>query len=140
MSRELVNLKPAAGGVWHLYCVRDAEVFSLLPRGTKQATHPSWGANEVHNVTLGIFRAGRQVAGAVRGSLAACKSVTMALFNLFNCVVVKFSEVNRGVLPRFVLYSGDSKRARPLGRELVNRHVHGFRDEVHFSAKNEKGR
>ena len=111
--RELVNFPPAFGGLWHLFCNRAIARRAI----TKQVTQPLFLEIPVHNVTLGSYLPPQPLFRGEKREGRGSRAVMMALFNLCYCVVVKFSEVNRGVLPEFALYSGDSKRSCPLRRE-----------------------
>ena len=111
--RELVNFPPAFGGLWHLFCNRAIARRAI----TKQVTQPLFLEIPVHNVTFGVFwglEGGRKHLSAGREPLQGGE---FGLFNSFYYVVVKFSEVNRGVLPEFALYSGNNKRPCPPKRE-----------------------
>ncbi len=91
-----VNFKPLMGGIWHLFCKPRRVTFfnSYALYKTNDTASPA--TKMVHIFTFSLFM--------ITGVLQTCtRAVKRPLFNLFYCVVVKISEVNRGVLPGFAL-------------------------------------
>lgn len=103
MRRELVNFPGPFWMVWHLYCVARAI----------QMTPSLLGVFNVHKFTFRIWR------GVSTGCRAA-DGIIKALFCIAFCELVKFGEVNRGVLPEFGSYPGLGVPVDVYSSELVN--------------------